>query len=134
MVDENGDTMMMQPPQPTVHERLGSVHAPKPRKLRPQASKAQEQNTLPPKHQPADVIDGAKKQLNGLLGHDVDGVAGFDRVDEGWHLTVTVIELHRIPAATDVLALYEVELDETGNVVSYHRGRRFYRDQVGDGA
>jgi hypothetical protein len=88
----------------------------------------------PARRRPAELIARAKEQLPGLIGYNVDSVAGFTKADGGWHLSVTVIELHRIPAATDVLASYEVDLDDIGDIVSYHRGRRYFRDQVGDEA
>lgn len=80
----------------------------------------------------ADLIARAKEQLHGLIGYKIDNVASFNKVDSGWHVAVTVIELKRIPAATDVLAEYDVDLDENGNIVGYQRGRRYYRDQVGE--
>lgn len=84
------------------------------------------------KRRPIDLIEEAKRQLKMLTGYPVDSVSGFGRVDGGWRLTVTVVELSRIPAATDVQADYEVTLDEEGNIVDYHRERRYFRDQVGD--
>jgi hypothetical protein len=84
------------------------------------------------RRQPFELITRAKAQLQNLTGYGIDSVSGFERADSGWHLSVTVVELHRIPAATDVLASYEVDLDEVGNIVSYHRGKRYFRDQVGD--
>ncbi len=86
----------------------------------------------PAKRRPAELIELAKEQLRTLTGYGIDSVSGFAKADGGWHLAVTVVELHRIPAATDVLASYEVDLDEAGDIVSYHRGRRYFRDQVGD--
>jgi hypothetical protein len=41
-----------------------------------------------------------------------------------------MIELKRLPDATDVLATYEVVLDEEGNLLSYQRIRRYLRGQV----
>ena len=67
-----------------------------------------------------------------LTGYAVDSVSGFTKSEGGWRLSVTVVELNRIPAVTDVLAGYEVDLDAAGDVVSYRRGRRYFRDQVGD--
>jgi len=84
------------------------------------------------KPRPLELISRGKEQLRDLTGYGVDSVAGFAKTDGGWHLSVTVVELHRIPAATDVLASYEVDLDEAGNIVSYRRGKRYFRDQVGD--
>ena len=81
---------------------------------------------------PVDLIARAKEQLRDLTGFGVDNVSGFAKADGGWQLSVTVVELHRIPPVTDVLASYKVDLDEAGDIVSYRRSRRFFRDQVGD--
>lgn len=83
------------------------------------------------KLRPIDLIAGAKRQLKELTGYPVDSVAGLGKSDDGWALTVTVVELNRIPAATDVLAEYEVDLDEAGDITGYRRGRRFHRGEVG---
>jgi len=88
----------------------------------------------PARSRPLELVSRGKEQLRDLTGYGVDSVSGFAKADGGWHLSVTVVELHRIPAATDVLASYEVDLDEVGDIVSYHRGRRYFRDQVGDEA
>jgi hypothetical protein len=81
---------------------------------------------------PVELIARAKDQLRVLTGYRVDSVSGFTRSEGGWHLSVTMVELPRIPPVTDVLAGYEVDLDAAGDIVSYHRGRRYFRDQVGD--
>src|SRR5262245_13575763 len=81
---------------------------------------------------PVDLIARAKEQLRMLTGYGVDSVSGFTTSEGGWHLSVTLVELHRIPPVTDVLAGYEVDLDAAGDIVSYRRGRRYFRDQVGD--
>jgi len=86
----------------------------------------------PGQRRPVDLIARAKEQLRDLTGFGVDNVSGFAKADGGWQLSVTVVELHRIPPVTDVLASYRVDLDEAGDIVSYRRSRRFFRDQVGD--
>ena len=86
----------------------------------------------PAKRRPIDLIEGAKRQLRELTCYPVDSASEFGKTDDGWKLTVNVVELNRIPPATDVLAEYVMDLDEAGNVVGYHRGRRYSRGQVGD--
>lgn len=81
---------------------------------------------------PIDLIEGAKRQLKELIDYPVDGVSGFNRTDDGWKLSITVVELSRIPSSTDVLAEYVVGLNEAGDIVDYSRGRRYFRDQVGE--
>ena len=77
------------------------------------------------------VIARAREELEDLAGYKVDSVSGFERTDGGWRLTMTVVELRRIPAATDVLGTYEVTLNQAGDIINYHRGNRYFRDQVG---
>lgn len=84
------------------------------------------------KFRPLELIERAKDQIKALTGAPVEGVSTFARDTEGWRLIVTVVELRRVPAGTDVLADYEVRIDESGDVVNYQRGRRYFRNQVGD--
>lgn len=78
------------------------------------------------------VIDLARDELARLIGYKVDSVSGFERTDTGWRLTITALELCRIPATTDVLASYEVFLNEAGDITSYRRDKRYLRNQVGE--
>jgi hypothetical protein len=79
----------------------------------------------------AAVIARARDELSALTGYKVDNVSGFEKKEDGWRITVTVVELRRIPCATDVLATYEATLNEAGDILSYHRAGRYFRDQVG---
>ena len=47
--------------------------------------------------------------------------------DEGWTVSVEVVEVRRVPPATDILGLYEVEVGPRGFVRSYRRIRRYRR-------
>jgi gas vesicle protein GvpO len=53
--------------------------------------------------------------------------------DDGWLVEVEMIEDRRIPSSSDVLALYEVELDLDGELLAYHRVRRYLRGQTANG-
>jgi gas vesicle protein GvpO len=53
--------------------------------------------------------------------------------EDGWLVEVEVIEDQRIPSSSDILALYEVELDADGELLAYRRIRRYLRGQTGDG-
>ena len=114
------------PSQPRPNETHGAhLDSPSPAPQRAEPASA------PPR--PVELIARAKDQLRVLTGYRVDSVSGFTKSDGGWHLSVTMVELPRIPPVTDVLAGYEVELDAAGDIVSYHRARRYFRDQSGDG-
>jgi hypothetical protein len=77
-----------------------------------------------------EIAQWAKEQLAQLTGLKPETVSALSKDEEGWHITVDLIELKRIPEATDVLATYEVVLDEAGNMLRYQRTRRYYRGEV----
>jgi hypothetical protein len=78
----------------------------------------------------AAVAKHAKAELESITGLDADHVSAVVREPDGWHVTVDLVELRRIPAATDVLAAYEAVLGPTGILLSYRRTRRYFRDQM----
>ena len=77
------------------------------------------------------------RQIAELTGKDPEGVTGVEPLaDDGWLVTVEVIEDRRIPSSTDLLATHETELGPDGDLVSYRRARRYARgrgDSCGDG-
>lgn len=78
-----------------------------------------------------DVIERVRRELPDLLGHPVEAVLGLEPDDsKGWSVTVQVVELSRIPHSTDVLGAYTVTLDQRGELMSYKRRRRYYRNQA----
>jgi len=80
----------------------------------------------------AQIARAAASQLSEIMGVAPQSVSGLARTDDGWLVTVEVVELERIPASTSVMASYQVELDSDGELLSYHRDRRYYRNQAGD--
>ena len=77
------------------------------------------------------IAGEAAKQLVELTGRDVEGVTGLSRTDDGWTVEVEVLEVRRIPETTDLLALYEVTVDEDGDLEGYRRLRRYVRGTPG---
>ena len=74
----------------------------------------------------------ATRQLLELTGKAAEGVTSLQRTDDGWQVQVEVVEVRRIPDTTDVLAIYELEVDEQGALQGYHRLRRYARGVPGD--
>jgi hypothetical protein len=80
-----------------------------------------------------ELLDAARRQVAGVTGHDVEGVSGFHRNDgKGWTVTVEVLELERVPNTMDLLASYEVNLSDDGDVVGMERRRRYHRAAIDD--
>ena len=78
------------------------------------------------------VAAQAAQQLLELTGKGVEGVTGLERTEDGWQVHVEVVEVRRIPDTTDVLALYEVQVDEDGDLMGYRRLRRYARGVPGE--
>lgn len=74
----------------------------------------------------------AGAQLMQLTGRDLDGTSGIEQTDEGWCVLLEVVEVTRVPRAMDVLGLYEVIVDDDGDLVRYERIRRYGRSQPED--
>lgn len=74
----------------------------------------------------------AAVQLYELTGNEIEGITAVHRDGDGWVVEVDVLELRRIPATTDVLATYEVEMDDSGDLTGYRRRHRFTRGSVSE--
>ncbi|QLH19918.1 gas vesicle protein GvpO [Streptomyces sp. Rer75] len=75
----------------------------------------------------------AARELRDLTGHDPESITSVERHGDGWLVGVEVLETHRIPDSTDILAEYRVEVDGEGGLVSYRRARRYYRGRSEEG-
>lgn len=78
------------------------------------------------------VAGEAARQLAELTGRAVEGVTGLSRTEDGWTVEVEVLEMRRIPETTDVLAGYEVTVDDDGDLLGYQRLRRYVRGTPGE--
>jgi len=72
-------------------------------------------------------------QVTELTGKDPEGVSGVQRSQDGWLVTVDVVEDRRIPSSTDILSTYETEIDGDGELLSYRRVRRYSRGLADSG-
>lgn len=80
---------------------------------------------------PAELALAARQQLAELTGRPPESVLGLRKDDDGWKVTLEVVELSRIPPSTDLLGCYVVSLDDEGELVGYERVRRYQRGQAG---
>lgn len=76
-----------------------------------------------------EAIGVARQLLEQLLGKSAEAVIGVNRTDEGWSVSLDVVELSRIPPSTDLLASYDVTIDGRGDLVDLVRTRRYMRNQ-----
>jgi hypothetical protein len=82
---------------------------------------------------PLAVAREAARQLAELTGKEPEAVTAISRNDDGWKVALDVVELHRVPETADLIAVYVVETDDEGQLMSYRRTRRFVRSQAQEG-
>lgn len=78
------------------------------------------------------VARSAAQQLVALTGRQAESVIGIQRAEDGWQVDLEVVESRRIPDSTDILATYQVQTNEGGDLTEYHRVRRYIRGKGGD--
>jgi len=75
-----------------------------------------------------EAVKRARHHVQGLTGKQPEAVIGLEKGDDGcWKVLVDVVELHRVPNTTDVLATYEVTLDDEGDLSGCRRLHRYVR-------
>jgi hypothetical protein len=72
------------------------------------------------------------REIAELTGKETEGVTGVEPTEDGWLVTVEVVEDRRIPSSTDLLATYQTELGPDGDLISYRRVRRYSRGRGDD--
>jgi adenylosuccinate synthase len=80
-----------------------------------------------------DVTREALRQIAELTGRTADTASAVERTEDGWRVEVELVELERVPATTNILATYEVEMDDSCALVGYRRLRRYYRNAAEEG-
>jgi hypothetical protein len=68
------------------------------------------------------AIDSALRGLS-LLNLKVSSVTAVTRAEDGWTVTAELVERRGVPDTSDLLGLYELRLDEAGNVLRWERTR-----------
>lgn len=79
---------------------------------------------------PVAVLRSAREQLAELTGLTPESVSSFERTEDGWELSVEVLELSRVPDTMSLLATYSVTLDPHGELTGYKRVRRYERGRA----
>jgi hypothetical protein len=71
---------------------------------------------------PAKAIEITRKELSALTGRQPSTAVSVSREADGWHVTLEMVERKAIPDRMDLLASYEVLLDDEGGIVRFRRG------------
>lgn len=82
------------------------------------------------KRSPAEIAQLARQQVEELFGKPVEGVSAVSRNEDGWKVTLELVELPRIPDTTSLLGSYEALVDGDGDLLEAKRVRRYARNQA----
>jgi hypothetical protein len=77
-----------------------------------------------------ELSERAKSQLAEVTGLKPIAVTGALKDEQGWHIDLDMLEMSRIPTATDVLGNYEALLDDDGNMLRFERKRTRLRGEI----
>jgi hypothetical protein len=85
------------------------------------------------KIRPAEAAKYGLTEIAELTGKEPEGVTEVQPTDDGWLVGVEVVEDRRVPSSSDILAVYEAEIDSSGELTSYRRVRRYARGRGDSG-
>jgi hypothetical protein len=76
-----------------------------------------------------DAAAAAAEQLSGFIAAKPTAVTSVEPANDGdgWFVGIEIVEERRVPSSSDMLAMYEVELDPDGELQAYRRTRRYLR-------
>lgn len=67
------------------------------------------------------LVDTAKEKLVELTGFNSPNVIGINKEEDGWHITVEIIEKPSKAINLEILGIYDVRLDVSGNLLGFER-------------
>lgn len=68
-----------------------------------------------------EIIARAQEDFARLGKATVERVTGFSKTEEGWAITLEAVERKAIPDTMDVLGLYQVRVDDKGDILGFER-------------
>lgn len=70
-----------------------------------------------------ELIERAREEMSKLTKLELSTTLGAAKDEKGWRVSLELIEKHSIPDQMDVLAIYDVWLDDDGNLLEFNRRR-----------
>lgn len=67
------------------------------------------------------IIELAREELSRVTGLEISTTLATVKDERGWRISMEMIEKHSIPDQMDILATYDVVLDDDGKLVEFYR-------------
>ncbi len=68
-----------------------------------------------------EIAETAKEKLAELTGFTSPNAIGIDRKENIWHITVEIIEKPSEAVNLELLGIYDVRIDASGNLLGYEK-------------
>ena len=79
-----------------------------------------------------EVVEKAQQEFVRLGKKPADGVTGLSKTGEGWAVLLEALERKAIPDTMDILGLYELHLDNDGNLLDLARKKLRKRGETNE--
>ena len=79
-----------------------------------------------------EAVTKVKKDLAVVMHQEVSGVIGVSKEGGEWKIAIELIERKSIPDTSDILGVYEVKLDDAGEMTGFNRVRVRTRGETGE--
>jgi len=80
-----------------------------------------------------EIVTKAREEFINLGKKSTDGVTGLSKTEEGWSILMETVERKAIPDTMDVLGLYDIRLDNEGNLLGMDRKKLRKRGETQEG-
>ena len=67
------------------------------------------------------LLEIAREELSKVTGLELSTTLGMAKDERGWRVSMELIEKHSIPDQMDILATYDLVLDDDGRIVEFNR-------------
>ena len=69
-----------------------------------------------------ELVVKAREDLSSLTGLELGTTVATLKNEKGWQIQVELVEKKSLPDSMDILATYEVQLDDEGTLLEFKRG------------
>jgi hypothetical protein len=80
-----------------------------------------------------DLVERTKRQMATITGLSPETVSRLDRSEDGWSVAIDMLEHRAIPRTQDLIASFDVTVDDAGRIRRWKRTGRFVRCQPIEG-
>lgn len=67
------------------------------------------------------IIEKAREEMSKITGLELSSTLGAVKEEKGWKVTLELVEKHSLPDQMDILATYNVLLDNDANILEFKR-------------